>query len=437
MKIINNNNIIELNGHIRKNQSKFFAYIEVPLEINLDDLISNIQGYYDDIGNVTLVNNKLISVKGTGSNPNVSIYEYESNYCISGHIENEKLTIKYASLYYKEMDYFFVKNDYKINLKKMNKQFSITQKYYSEILYEDDKIKIFYSKTAGLSHDKYGYKIFKTPVKLEIIFKNLIHINYLFEEIRKLENCIGFIINRKMSLIEATLGDSTGVYHDFFPVFVKKYEDIILTEFHIVDLNSKGLLKDVLKKYYMDEHIASSINMFFEYIYNDLDTIFEFTSLVNTLELILSSDKYYKKVISYTKRNNKELKMNNNKMNNILKKLTKNQAKFIKSFYNFDNVNLRDRFSYVFYNEFKLAHTDKSDKYISSIISTRNYYVHGTKCKNKLGAVDMVCTKFLLKDILYLLIVKACSNKTNILTDVNQESIPVVYNNLIKDDKEC
>lgn len=49
-------------------------------------------------------------------------------------------------------------------------------------------------------------------------------------------------------------------------------------------------------------------------IYNDLDNIFEFTSLVNTLELVLSNTKYNSEIEKYSIKTNVELQNDNNKM---------------------------------------------------------------------------------------------------------------------------
>lgn len=52
-------------------------------------------------------------------------------------------------------------------------------------------------------------------------------------------------------------------------------------------------------------------------IYNDLDNIFEFTSLVNTLELVLSNTKYNSEIEKYSIKTNVDLQNNNNKINEI------------------------------------------------------------------------------------------------------------------------
>lgn len=419
-------------GTIKRNQNKFYADIEVPSNIKLNDVITNIKGFYNDIGNLTLVYNKNTSVSIHKDNPDIYIYTYEANFVVSEHIDETTILIKNINLYYKELDYFFVEDKYKIDIENMDTQFTIIQKFKNEILFENDNLKIEYARTAGIKKDKFGHKIFSNPANLNVEFKRGISISQMFEEIKKIENCFGFVINKKMNLIEINVLDNDNNYHTLIPIFQKQFEEIILDDFNIVDLNSKQLLKDILKSYYDDEHIASAINMFYEYIYNNLDNIFEFTSLVNTLELVLSNKKYVNKVREYAIETNEELKNNNIKMNEIFNLISIEQQKFIKKFYDFENIMLRDKIRYLFYklNDFEI--NDLSEKYISAIINTRNYYVHGTKIRNKLNSVNMINTKFLLNNMLYLTIIHACTKEKNILIETYKLSIPIVYDNILK-----
>ena len=170
----------------------------------------------------------------------------------------------------------------------------------------------------------------------------------------------------------------------------------------------------------------------FLFIKCSLDNILEFTSLVNTLELVLTDKSFAEDLKTYVINNNIQLKNNNERMLEIFESLTKEQCKFIKSFYKFENVELRDKFRYIFYIIFELKESENSEKYISKIITTRNYYVHGGKKDNTLNNVDMLCTKYLLRDILYVLITEICSNNTNSLIESYKLTIPTVYENLVK-----
>ena len=435
LKISNKGENIELDGTIKKVKSKFFTEIEVSNDIKLDSIITNIKGYYNSIGNITLVNNKNISVRGSQDQPNITIYEYEAGYAISRHISEDIILIKSMSIYFKELDYFFVEDEYKINIEKMNEELTITQKYRSEELLKNEKLLINYNRTAGINNDEVGHTLFLNPAKLSLVFNEPLKLPQLFEEITKIENCLGFIIGRKMNLIEINLCDSTGLYHELIVPFQKDYNEIILSEFHVVDLNSKQLLKDTLVQYYSNNRIAAAINMFYEYIYNDLDNIFEFTSLVNTLELILTDKKYNDDIKRYTLENNEELKAKNKRMYEIFELISKEQCSFIKSFYRFENVELRDKLKYVFYNKFKLQKNENSEEYISKIVKTRNYYVHGGNKDKTLDGVDMVCTKFLLKNILYNLIVEAYSDESNCMIDSYRLTIPTVYRDVVENMK--
>lgn len=430
--IKNEEEVLNFNGIIKRNGNKFYAEIEVPNAIRLEPVISNIKGYHDTIGNITLLYNTLKKRIPNRNDVNGHIYVYESDNIISGYIDEAKIKIKSISLYFKELDYFFVEDRYTFDTEKMEEEFTITQKYKTEILFENENIKIQYHRLASMRVDEVGRKIFSNPIKIEVIYNESIDYGAIFEEITKMENSFGFVINKKMNLIEASIVDSTGIYHNIILKSLKKYEDVILKDFHIVDLSSKQLLKDVLEKYYTNEKIAASMNMYYEYIYNDLDKIFEFTSLVNTLELVLATKKYSSLIKRYALDTNEVLKSNNEKMTEILNTLSEEQQEFIRSVYRFQNVVLRDKFRYIFYKIFKLAENKKSENFISAIAETRNYYVHGTKSKNKLNSVDLVSTKHLLRNILYLLIVKSCSNERNILIKNYEENIPIIYNAILK-----
>ena len=58
--------------------------------------------------------------------------------------------------------------------------------------------------------------------------------------------------------------------------------------------------------------------------------------------------------------------------------------------------------------------------------------MYGGKKDNTLNNVDMLCTKYLLRDILYVLITEICSNNTNSLIESYKLTIPTVYENLVK-----
>lgn len=437
MKLIvkNNGEILELEGTIRCSKSQFYAEICVSDEIKLNPIIINIKGEYNFRGKVTLVNNKNTYIRTSESNPSESIYVYEAGYMISGFVDEESILISGFSIYFKELDSFFVKDGYSINVEKLETEFTITQKFYSEILLENDYFSIEYNKAGGIEHDLSGHTLFVNPSKLNLIYKEAIPLTQVFEEMSKIEKVLGFTLNKKMNLLETKVFEKDGDIHDLIVQYQKDYEEVEFEELHIVDLNSKQLLKDILTKYYTDDRIAATINMFYEYIYNNLDTIFEFTSLVNTLEMILTDSKHYRDIIKYTLENSEELKQNNIKMKDILNKLDKEEQIFIKQFYRFENVQLRNKIEYIFYEKFKLSQNENSEKLISKIVKTRNYYVHGGKRDNILNNVEMVITKCMLKDILYILISDICSSERNSLIDTYYLSIPVVYNSIINNSK--
>lgn len=427
----NNGEELKLDGIIRGIDNKFYAEIEVPNEIKLEHIITNIKGCYSTKGKVTLMNSVRKSARASSSDSNTRIYVYDAEYIVSGYINEKDISIKSMTIYFKELDYFFVEDGYEIATEKMETEFTVTQKYNSEILLDDENITIRYNRTAGIDYDLAGHILFLNPAKINILFKKKISLIQIFEEINKIEKVLGFIFNRKMNLIEIMIYDEQEEMHELIVKFQKNYSDIRLEEFFNVDLNSKLLLKDVLKKYYSDKRIAGAINMFYEYIYNDLDGIFEFTSLVNTLELVLSDNKYKKEIEKYAIQNNANLIRNNEKMNKIFELLSNEDKSFIKQFYRFNNVELRDKIKYVCYSLFNLTRSDKSDRYISAIINTRNYFVHGGDKSNILNPVDIVETKHLLKMILYILIVRICTNERNPNVDTYNLAIPTIYDTAV------
>lgn len=427
-----NEKLEKFSGRIEKKNNRFYAYIDVPNEVNLYNIINYIRGYIPNYGDVTLVNNviytRTISVSGSRN----TLYIYEASYCISGIIDTSKLLISTLILHYKESDYFFIK--YKPTRNRINEhnKFKIIQKTHEEVLLENNEYIISYKKYGAIQKDEYGNKIFRTPSDIIVKFKNFILMNKLDEEIRKIERVFGFVFCKKMNLIDMQVVDIASVTHDVFPQYLKNYNDVILEPFNIVDLTTKRILKSVLKSYFDDSHISSSINMYYEYIYNDLDKIFEFTSLVNTIELLLSSNVYYDLVLRYNETKNIKFKTNKLIMKGVLGRLTKEEFSVINDIYNPNHIDLRYRLYYIFYKYFKLDQSEASDKYISLIVNTRNYYVHGGK-KKLLNVVQLTMTVELLKQMLYLLILKASTTSSNILTDTYIECVPNIYNSIIND----
>ena len=65
--------------------------------------------------------------------------------------------------------------------------------------------------------------------------------------------------------------------------------------------------------------------------------------------MVLSNKKYVNKVREYALETNEELKNNSIKMNEIFNLISIEQQKFIKKFYDFENIMLRDKIRYLFY----------------------------------------------------------------------------------------
>ena len=167
----NNGKEIELDGTIRGVNNKFYVEIRVPKDVKLEHIVNSIKGEYDFRGKVTLINNMRSSILVNKSNLNESIYVYESGYLISDYVEDDDILISSMLVYFKELDYFFVEDEYKIDIEKMKTELTITQKYNSEILLDNENLTLTYNRMPGIDHDLAGHTLFLTPAKINIIFK--------------------------------------------------------------------------------------------------------------------------------------------------------------------------------------------------------------------------------------------------------------------------
>ena len=418
-------------GTLIKDKNNYYVEVYAPEEIKLGDYIDNIKCKNSFMGDVTLLNNVNTLISYGLVKPREYKYVYEVGYLVTGFLDEEDTYVSSMLIYYKEFDSFFVEHGYKINTENLKEEFSITQKKCHEILLKNDNLTIEYIKEGGVNRSSTGHVIFLNPANLKISFNKPIPLSNIFYEIDRIEKVFGFVIERKMNLIETFICDDNYGMHKVIVKYQKEYDDVQYEELHVVDVSSKKLLKDILKKYYEDESISSAINVFYEYICNELSYVFEFTSLVNTLELILSRKEHIDTIKKYAQDNNKRLKQNNKKMMDIFNILSEEQKKFISSFYKFENVELADRIKYTFYEVYKLIQNEKTDKYISSIVKTRNFYVHGTKSKKIICGIKMVQTKNLLNMMLYNLIIDICTKEKNAMIGSNEMLIPKVYNSII------
>lgn len=106
---------LSFDGNIWKIFNRFYVDIEVPLHMTLNNVITDIRGYFSPFGNVSLKNNRCISIVGSISKLSMSTYTYEADYIITGH-ENI-IKIRSMILYFKELDKFFVKDKHIFNIK--------------------------------------------------------------------------------------------------------------------------------------------------------------------------------------------------------------------------------------------------------------------------------------------------------------------------------
>ncbi len=142
-----------------------------------------------------------------------------------------------------------------------------------------------------------------------------------------------------------------------------------------------------MPKYFNDEHIKVVIDVFYEYIYNELNSVLKFTSLVNCIELLL---------------NNSVFKSQTNKLN------------------------LKEKVEFIFYNKMKLTPTEKFNKFITKIKDTRTFYVHGEIKNIKFDYNEITLVNQILKSCIYLLILESCGLEiynSNFLIVINNKEI--------------
>lgn len=426
------------NGILRRKHNNFFLDIETE---KLDYMIDYAHTYFEDLGIMTCVNNIRKEdddiVKSSGN-----ILKYECGYVVTGRINPSEVLVQEIQMHFKEFDEFFVNSRYKDKIiypnQKCNK-WLMQQKLIHKKLYENEILSIYYYNVPKYSKDKYGEGIYINSVWVRINFKEPIQLSQLDENIRKIENCFGYLLKRKMNLIDLNIIDQDNELHSVIKKNMKFYDEIKWEDLLVVDISSLEILKRIIHQYYENKIFASCINTFYEYIYNDLDIIFEFTSIINSLEMLCTNEKYKKKIITYSQKNNSNLIANNKKMKKLEKKIKSviddEDLSFLKSLYNEKYTSLRDKLEYIFFEIFELEKNDKSQKYISKIINTRNYFVHGKNEDKILEGVELYVSKEFVNNILYILLMKNCTTRSNRYTKIAMETINYLYDFVLKNIK--
>jgi len=422
---------MKYNGYIEKKNNTYYVVVENDDENKLQLIEHNIKTYDTDFKEITCLYN-YCEMETTFKN----IRRYKADSVITGHVDQNEMEIKEIIIYFKEFDEFFIKD--RLRIKPNGKKIKIESNLKTVKLYENEKFKIFYDRNAGINNNEYGERIVINSSKIRVELVKKIKYNDDFQYyIRSIESIFGFLIGRKMTLLNIDIVDDKDNYCSVITRNMKSYQDTKWEDLHVVDLSSIDILKSIIKKYFENRIISSSINIFYEYIYNDLDETFEFISLVNAIELMATSSKYNSKIKNYAKTNNDLLKNENSIMKGIQRKLkrvnqfSKKEISLISKYYRFDNVTLADKIKYFLYERFNLSKNEHSDKLVSGIVKTRNYFVHGSNPDKLLDKVKLVQIKNLFRNILYIIIIDNCSKKTNINIQVCEESIPIIYNSLI------
>ena len=180
------------------------------------------------------------------------------------------------------------------------------------------------------------------------------------------------------------------------------------------------------------------INTYYEYIYNKLDMVLEFTSLLNILEMISVNGKDYEDLKKYSKENEEFVKNSErlvkiyNEIENIV---DEKDLEFLKNLTKKNSITLNDKFKFLFYKKYNFEENDKSKCLIKKIKNTRKFFVHGSDNKDVLENVHLFLTKELIKNMMYILLIKEVTEDENINIRVSKMTIEMLYNNIINNIK--
>lgn len=387
---------------INKNKNKYS--IKISVDTNLPDNIEIIKTYDENGKKISMISCHMssYSVRENG----LTSITYESSYVIDNWIENMDVSLKELSIHFREVDYMWIKNRYRLDI---NKHILAKKKPKYHLLYKNEHFQISVQELYENSYNENGQTILNFPCKIFFEFEKEINIKSIFEYIRKAECCFGFMVGYKLNLLSIDIKDTNNEYYKVITPYIKEYSDCREIHSHILDLHG-SLINNIVNNYFKDSYLQVCINNFYEYIYNTLDSILEFTSLCNNIEILSNHNEYQSKIVHYSNKISDNRKKSNLIFNKILKKINADEKKFLNGIYNLNYTSLRDKLLYFFYNDYNLVNNDSTKKFINKIVNTRNYYVHGGR-KTKFDYDEIIVVSILLRAVLYLSILKICNKK--------------------------
>lgn len=385
-KIVIDNKTREYNCKLTIEGFHYKISLEVPI-IDYETFVSMghieyIHTYINFHEKITLIANNLINSIHTSLNDKTIILSYKSSFVLTDWHIPSRLKIKSFKIHFREIDSIYIEEPYKFDVTKK----SVYINSYATKLYENSSLKISVSQCHNFNRTVYKDLIIRSPYMLIYDFKKEIDIDKMFEYIRQTENCFGFIIGHKLSLIGISILDSKSKKIEMFLPYMKNLQKCKEITPSITSLDD-NLIQKILPKYFNDEHIKVVIDVFYEYIYNELNSVLKFTSLVNCIELLL---------------NNSVFKSQTNKLN------------------------LKEKVEFIFYNKMKLTPTEKFNKFITKIKDTRTFYVHGEIKNIKFDYNEITLVNQILKSCIYLLILESCGLEiynSNFLIVINNKEI--------------
>lgn len=400
--------------------------IQIITESRMPSDIKLIKTFDENGKKISMINcrKKSLSIQKDG----LTSFTYKCSYILTDWLEDLDLDINGLSVHFREVDYMWIKHQYKPDL--INDNIILKKKIKSHSIYDNNLFVMSVHELYGINTNENGQTVINFPCRISLSFKEKINLTESFKYIKQLESCFGFMVGHKLNSLSVNIKINDERNLEILSPYIKEYKDCKEKNSNIVDLDS-SLIKKIVKGYFEDSYLRVAINNFYEYIYNSLDPILEFISLCNSVEILSNHDEYKSKIIRFSKKMSKSKKRNNKIFENILQKTTDEERRMLKNIYSLDNTSLKDKLAYLFHHNFELQINKNSIQFLSKLNNTRNFYVHGTKRKI-FNYDETEVASILLRASLYVEILKICEpeivNNDNIIITANKETIKNCFN---------
>ena len=345
-------------------------------------------------------------------------YHIKSYVVFKGNLDINKLIFNKVYIYSKQFNDYFINT--KANFNRANNITSISISPRTLYLFENNEFKVSHINRFETSANTSNSFINNYSIVSLNLYENYSY-DYILKYVDNIIKIFGFVTRNVVNINKLIFFNENDKFElicsDYYTRYKLKLND------SVNEANSLNALKNIITAYYSVDSLASCINLYYEYIRNDLNDDFKLINLVNTIEMIADFDSNKREISTYAFQTNTRLIESNNKFINIKKVLMDNLKKdeykpiisFIKQYYDPKYFELGDKLRYYFYNYFNLKESENSNLLITKIIKLRNYYVHGTEFANKykLSDNELFLTQNLLKIMSYILIWEETAFESN------------------------